>query len=280
MEAPLERTKFKVMLELQGNESSNQRFGLDLVTVLDVSGIMEGKKLEKMKIAMQLVIKKLSPIDRLSVVTFSKDSNSLNPLSFMNENSRNELENVVNNLKVQQGKGNISAGLERGLKVLNERMYTSGRVVAIMLLSDGGQTSKFPDATEVEVDDVPIYTFDVGTNPKLLKSIADNSSGGTFKNVQDLNNLSEAFSQCLARLLTVEVQDLKMTFKHVDSTIENVCAGNHPQVRKNFITVSFGNLHKKERQKVKVDLLLPDVRSTMCVDILRISYTYRWYKLL
>ena len=170
-EAPLKDTKFKVMLELAGNESGNQRPGLDLVTVLDVSGSMRGKKLKEMKIALQLMIKKLSPIDRLSVVTFSSDSKSLCPLCHINENSRVGIANLVKNLEAQdQGPGDISAGLEIGLKVLNERMYTSGRVVAIMLLSGGRQNPKSPNATEVEVGNVPIYTFDLGTNPKVCRN--------------------------------------------------------------------------------------------------------------
>ncbi|KAL5578735.1 hypothetical protein UlMin_011177, partial [Ulmus minor] len=276
-EAPLKDTKFKVMLELTGNESGNQRPGLDLVTVLDVSGNMRGKKLKEMKIALQLMIKKLSPIDRLSVVTFSSDSKSLCPLCHINENSRVGIANLVKNLEAQdQGPVDISAGLEIGLKVLNERMYTSGRVVAIMLLSGGRQNPKSPNATEVEVGNVPIYTFDLGTNPKLLKSIADNS-GGTFKNVQNLENLREEFSQFLSRLLTVEVQNLEVTFKKVNSAIKNVYAGNYPQFRDDgvgSVTVSFGNLYKKEPQEVKVNLLLPAFSSTQCTDILRISYTY------
>ncbi|KAF2299751.1 hypothetical protein GH714_003058 [Hevea brasiliensis] len=62
------------MLEITGGDSSNERPGLDLVAVLDVSGSMKGEKIAKVKTAMLFVIKKLSPIDRLSVVTFSKDA--------------------------------------------------------------------------------------------------------------------------------------------------------------------------------------------------------------
>ncbi|KAF2307532.1 hypothetical protein GH714_029507 [Hevea brasiliensis] len=68
---PLEESKLRVMLEITGGDSSNDRPGLDLVAVLDVSGSMQGEKIAKVKTAMLFVIKKLSPIDRLSVVTFS-----------------------------------------------------------------------------------------------------------------------------------------------------------------------------------------------------------------
>ena len=119
-EAPLKETELKVMLELMGNEYDNERPGLDLVTVLDLSGSMKGERLEKMKIAMQLVIKKLSPIDRLLVVTFSRHSRRFCPLHQMTENSQVEMEKMVNNL-VAGGSRNISAGLEMGLQVLNKK---------------------------------------------------------------------------------------------------------------------------------------------------------------
>ena len=112
------------MLELMGNEFDNERPRLDLVTVLDLSRSMKGERLEKTKISMQLVIKKLSPIDRLSVVTFSGHSRRLCPLRQMTENSQAEMEKLVNNL-VADGSKNISAGLEMGLQVLNNRRLIS-----------------------------------------------------------------------------------------------------------------------------------------------------------
>ncbi|KAL5565040.1 hypothetical protein UlMin_028204, partial [Ulmus minor] len=110
-----------------------------------------------------------------------------------------------------------------------------------------------------------------------LKAIADKSMGGTFSDVQNQDNLSIAFSQCLAGLLTVAVQDLKVTFTKVNSTIENVSAGNYPQSRDNSddsVTVLFGDLYEQELRKVIVELLLPAVSRRKGTDVLRITYTY------
>ncbi|KAL5578721.1 hypothetical protein UlMin_011163, partial [Ulmus minor] len=277
-EAPLGQTKFKVMLELTGNESGNERPGLDLVTVLDVSASMQvDERLEKTKIAMQSVIKNLSPIDRLSVITFSSSSNRLCPLRQMTENSQAELEKLVNSIHARGGT-NIQAGLEMGLQVLNNRRCTSGRRVAIVLLCDGDQN--MGDAALVEVGNVPVYTFGLGGDyhPEVLNAIANNSSGGTFTDVRNEDNLSIAFSQCLAGLLTVPVQDLKMTFEPLNSTIiENVSAGNYRQSNNDggSVTVLLGDLYEKELRKVIVGLLLPAVSSTQDgTDVLIISYTY------
>ncbi|KAL5579148.1 hypothetical protein UlMin_011590 [Ulmus minor] len=210
-EALMEETKFGVMLDIMGAaESREDRLGVDLVTVLDISGSMDGEKLEKMKIAMQFLIKKLSPIDRLSVVTFADESKRLCPLLQITENSRQEIEKLVNDL-VAYGNANISSGLEEGLKVLYERRFTNRRSVRIMLMSDGCQDKQFLDAAEIDFRDVPIFTFGFGADydPKVLMAIAHNSDGGTFSDVQNQDKLHIAFSECLAGLLTVAIQDLK-----------------------------------------------------------------------
>ncbi|KAL5538364.1 hypothetical protein UlMin_046298 [Ulmus minor] len=275
--APLEESKFKVMLELTGAGSSNIRPGVDLVTVLDVSGSMAGEKLAKLKIAMQFLIKKLSPIDRLSVVTFADNSKRLCPLRQITETSQGEIEKMVNALVVE-GITDITAGLQTGLKVLNDRNITSERVVGIMLMSDGNQNTG-GDASKVPAGNVPVHTFGFGQDqdPRVLKAIADNSMGGTFSDVQNQNNLSIAFSQCLAGLLTVAVQDLKLTVTRGkdESTIQKVSAGNYPQsMDASSVTISFGDLYHKEVRKVLVDLLLPAVSTQRDADVLHITYTY------
>ena len=150
------------MLERTGAGSGNDRSGVDLVTVLDVSGSMGGEKLEKMKIAMLFMIKKLSVLDRLSIVTFNGGSHRLCPLRQITENSQAEIEKLVNAL-VANGGTNISAGLQTGLKVLNARRRTSGRVVGFMLMSDGQQYAG-GDAAQVPVGNVPVCTFGFGAD--------------------------------------------------------------------------------------------------------------------
>ncbi|KAL7265161.1 hypothetical protein ACSBR1_003008 [Camellia fascicularis] len=236
--APLEESEFKVMLELTGAGSGNDRSGVDLVTVLDVSGSLGGEKLEKMKIAMLFMIKKLSLSDRLSIVTFNEGSQRLCPLQQITENSQAKIEKLVNAL-VANGGTNISVGLQTSLKVLNDRKLTSGRAV--------------------------------------LNAIVNNSMGGMFSDVRNQDNLSIAFSQCLAGLLTVVVQDLKLTVTRVESIIVKVSAGNYPQSKDDAagsVTVSFGDLYIKEVRKVIVDLLLPAASSPAGSDVLEVTYTY------
>ncbi|KAJ9184402.1 hypothetical protein P3X46_004132 [Hevea brasiliensis] len=278
---PLEESKLRVMLEITGRDSSHDRPGLDLVAVLDVSGNMAGAKIAKAKTAMLFMIKKLSSIDRFSLVTFSGDAIRLCPLRQISENSRKELENLINGLKAS-GNTNITAGLQTGLKVINDRSLRRGRSVGIMLLSDGEQNTG-GDAAQVPIGKVPVHTFGFGKNhqSKVLKAIADNSIEGTFSEVQNTANLSIAFSQCLAGLLTRVVEDLKLTITRCgdESKIQQVIAGSYPQSKNDTTgsrTVTFGSLYAKEVRKVIVDLLLSPAEQERGAGVLEISYSYRF----
>ncbi|KAL7219342.1 hypothetical protein ACSBR2_012419 [Camellia fascicularis] len=148
-----------------------------------------------------------------------------------------------------------------------------------MLMSDG-QQNEGGNAAQVPVGKVPVYTFGFGADhdPLVLNAIANNSMGGTFSEVRNQDNFSIAFSQCLVGLLTVVVNDLKLTITQDESTIVKVSAGDYPKFKGNdasSVTVSFGALYIKEVRKVMVDLHLPAASSPAGSDVLKITYTYR-----
>lgn len=284
--APLEESKLRVLLELTGQGNGTDRPGLDLVAVLDVSGSMQGDRIEKLKKAMEFVVKKLSPIDRLSVITFSASANRLCPLRQITENSKMDIINLINKIAAN-GATNITDGLQKALKVLNDRRFKEGRSIGVMLMSDGEQNAG-GDARQVQVSNVPVYTFGFGTGSKdpkamadVLNAIAKNSDGGTYSDVQNTTDLSIAFANCLGGLLTVAVQDLKLTISPVGkSIIEKVSAGDYPQSRDKGnavdspVTVRFGNLYDKETRRVIVDLVLPEVTNEISSRVLKIGYMY------
>ena len=155
--APLEENTQKVLLELTGGDSTSDRSGLDLVAVLDVSGSMQGEKIDKMKTAMKFVVKKLSSIDRLSIVTFVDTATRICPLRQVTDATQPELLGLIDALQ-PGGNTNISDGLQTGLKVLADRRLSSGRVVGVILMSDGEQNNG--DATRVrDPQNYPVYTL-------------------------------------------------------------------------------------------------------------------------
>ncbi|XP_078153182.1 uncharacterized protein LOC144548394 [Carex rostrata] len=276
--APLEENIQKVMLELTGEEES--RSGLDLVMVLDVTKSMKEGKLKELQTAMQFVIKKLSVVDRLSIVKYDYDAERLCPLRQMTESTQTELQNLINDLFPKWYDMNITNGLLMALKILNDRSVSSGRVGAIMLIS-GGDWER-GNAAAVPVGNVPVHTFGFGNrhDPKVLKAIANNSLGGTYSDVR-VDNLTLAFSQCLGGLLSVVAQDLTVTVSQIkdNSTIRQVSAGSYPQSMDNTagsVTITFGDIYIQEIRKVLVDLHLPSTTMKQDANVIEVSYTYKF----
>jgi Mg-chelatase subunit ChlD len=257
-------------VEINATSSIAVREGLDLVAVLDVSGTMAEEKLESMKRAMAFVIMKLTPVDRLSIVTFSDGATRLNPLRSMTAAAQDDLKGLVNGLEAR-GPTNIKAGLETGLAVLAGRVHTNARTANIFLMSDGHQNAG-DNAGDVDPGQVTVYSFGFGqhTDHKLMSDIARKSPGGTFSSVPDGSQVSVPFSQLLAGLLTVVAQDVELTFtpnpqsdEQEVETIE-VARGtdytttpNGPSSAK--ITIKFGTLFAGEGRRVVITLKLQDV---------------------
>ncbi|KAI3890054.1 hypothetical protein MKW92_013300 [Papaver armeniacum] len=284
LEAPLEKCPFNVLVELKGVGAKEGRLGVDLVTVLDISGSMDkGVRLLKMKLAMEFLVKKLSGIDRLSVVTFSRHAHKLCRLRLITETSQTEITDLIIDLEAKSTT-NIEAGLRLALKILKDRSCTKNRSVAIMLMSDGIEDDGISNAVSVPVSEVPVYTFAFGSecDDEVLSAIAKNSKGGTFTYVPELNDLSAAFSTSLAGLLNVAIEDLSLTATPLNGTeLNKLNAGNYPMepaatlMEPVPITVKFSSLYNRETRNVLAELTLPEVENRVGMLIFKVELKYR-----
>ncbi|KAI3944041.1 hypothetical protein MKW98_015193 [Papaver atlanticum] len=281
--APLEKSPFKVLVELKGVGADEGRLGVDLVTILDISRSMNGPKLAKMKLSMQFLIRKLSPVDRLSVVAYSRRAKKLCPLRQITEESQTEIIDLVNDL-VANSTTNTESGLRMALNILKGRKLTKNRTVAIMLMTDGMEDAK-SNSCRVPVSEVPVYTFAFGTECdqdiyEVLSEIAKKSKGGTFTAVPDLNDLTVAFSTSLAGLLNVSIEDLNLTVTPLNSSeLNKVDAGNYPQTEQatvmDPITVTYRSIYDRETRKVLANLTLPKVDKRLGAQIFKVGFRYR-----
>ncbi|KAL6662232.1 hypothetical protein ACP70R_000091 [Stipagrostis hirtigluma subsp. patula] len=268
LQASVDADTVTFMVEVTSTSSAIGRAGLDLVVVLDVSGSMaEHGKLDKLKSAMQFLLKKLSPMDRLSIVTFSDAATKLTGLRPMDEANQPAFSNIVASLAARGGT-NIQAGLEAGLGVLAGRKISSGRTANILLMSDGQETGG--NARQAKnPGNVPVYTLGFGkdSDSNLLGDVAKN--GGTFNAVPDQGNMVVVFSQLLGGLLTVVVNDLQLIVRKSSDPdaepefgkIAKVDAGGfvtEASSDSSEVTVKFGDLFSGEVRKVLVDLELKD----------------------
>ncbi|KAL3507344.1 hypothetical protein ACH5RR_032726 [Cinchona calisaya] len=167
--------------------SQQSRVSVDLVTVLDVSGNMTGRKLALVKRVMGFVIQNMGPSDRLSVVAFSFTSRHLFPLCKMTNAGKQEALQAINSQSSNSGT-NIEEGLEKDT-------YT-----IISLGAINGQADYQPllpvcmhHGSDIGTH-IPIHAFGFGADHDVVSmhSIAE-TFGGTISFVK--NMIEDAFAQ-------------------------------------------------------------------------------------
>ena len=105
------------------------------------------------------------------------------------------------------------------------------------------------------------------------------SKGGTFNFVEDEESMSEAFAQILGGLLSIVVQNLKLTVrpKPGDSTIGKVYYPKSSRdTETGSVTVSFGDLFGAEVRNIMIDVLLHEVHRGRNMTAIRARCTYRY----
>ncbi|CAN6237859.1 unnamed protein product [Urochloa humidicola] len=273
-------------VELRATSSATVREGLDLVMVLDTGDDMAGARMGEMKKAMQFVLMKLTPMDRLSIIAFSDEVKRLCPLRSMTQAAKDDLKVIVDKLEAG-GEPNFLTGLQTGMKVIKRRVHKKGRTANIFLVSAGpcGEATMM-GVQLFDTSNVPVYTFGLGNGKdpskihRLLFEMSTKSLGGTFNWVPDSVSLSAAFSQALAGLLTVVAQDVEVTLtprttgdpRAQDLDKMEVVAGDYGEYEPTTdsatgaITVKFGTLFSGESRKIIVNLTLSRSAATTRYD--------------
>jgi Ca-activated chloride channel family protein len=177
---------------------------LNLCLVLDKSSSMSGIPLAMVKQAALSLIKKLSPDDRLSIVTFNHLPKVLVPNQFVTD--INFIEQQIENLEADGGTF-IDEGLKLGIKeIAGER---EKRVSHIFLLTDGenehGNNQKcFKLAQLASEYNITLHTLGFGSdwNQDVLEKIAD-SAGGSLSYIEKPEQALDKFAQLFNRMQSV-----------------------------------------------------------------------------
>lgn len=299
-------SKFAVLVGVRApslcdDAPNSKRAPIDLVTVLDVSGSMEGSKLSLLKRAIQFVIQHLGPSDRLSIVVFSSNARRIFPLRKMTDRGKDDAITAICSLTTNGGT-NIMEGLRQGARILHERRERNP-VASIILLSDGKDTynlhyindPRTPNqnsnnsrhvldqlniwlnpirwgnreaGTETQPINIPIHTFGFGADhdPNIMHAISD-ASGGTFSFIQSNVLVQDAFARCIGGLLSVVAQELRLNVRSMSSGvfIESIPSGkylNNICEQGHKGVIHVGDLYADEEKEFLVYLTVPVFSST------------------
>ncbi|MBV7328690.1 VWA domain-containing protein [Chloroflexi bacterium TSY] len=153
----------------------------DILLVVDISGSMEGDKIEQARDAAQLFLDKLPPQNRVSLVTFEENAVTRVPLASF-ETVETEIRNEIDGLRAEGGTALFDAILAAASNM--QQNDDGERIRAIVVLSDGQDTS-----SASTLRDVTSLTRGE-RNPLLVFPVAY----GRDADISSLNNIARTFS--------------------------------------------------------------------------------------
>ncbi|MBU7584354.1 MAG: VWA domain-containing protein [Nostoc sp. TH1S01] len=203
----------------------DQRLPLNLCLILDKSGSMHGKPMQTVIAAVEQLLNKLQPGDRISIVAFSGSAEVIVPHQVIQDTST--IKSLLPNKLIASGGTAIAAGLELGITELMQG--AKGAVSQAFLLTDGhGETSLRLWKWEIGTDDtkrclelaqkaakinLTINTLGFGNNwnSDLLEKIAD-AGGGSLAYIEHPEQVLEQFGRLFGRITSIGLTNAYLQF--------------------------------------------------------------------
>jgi Mg-chelatase subunit ChlD len=200
--------------------ASAARTPLHLIACIDTSGSMEEEmRLENVRQTLRTVADFMGADDKLSLVSFSEDSQILVKQAVMADAAaKAHIKHRVNGL--QSGGGtNLSAGLINVLECL-ERDAAAARKQVLLLLTDGlinrgltttDQIQQLIRQALVAAPGLTVTTIGYGAshNVEMLRQAAT-AGGGTYSVVTSLEDVASTFGETFGTMVTTVAQAIKV----------------------------------------------------------------------
>ena len=241
------------------------RTAVDLIATVDVSGSMQGQKLELLRSTLLAMVEQLGPADRLSIVQFESAARRLTPLSRMTESGRATARAAIDGLSAGGGT-NIGAALREAAAVVRSRRARNS-VCHIVLLSDGrddqagagprcealAQTARAEGGARVTA-----LGYGADHDARMLRGAAS-AGGGDFVYVERPAAVCETVGRCLGGLLSVAAQAVRLRLAPLAGAAVAAVAADGPKAAAadGAVDVDMGELCCGETRDVLVDLALP-----------------------
>ncbi|NLG50142.1 MAG: VWA domain-containing protein [Chloroflexi bacterium] len=176
----------------------------NIYLVVDVSGSMEGRKMQEMRSALQAFLDQIpSDRERVGLIAFSSSAQEVVPLTQLGD-GRDRLEDAVSSLYAG-GNTALLDGVDLAVTKLSDLQDTE-RINAIVAMTDGKENqsrtriSELRDKLDRAADsDVPVVVFCIGYGSdadfELLETISGASGGFTREaNTETIRNLYQILS--------------------------------------------------------------------------------------
>ena len=252
----------------------------DLVIVLDRSGSMQGRKIEDARKAVIHLINRLTPSDRLSLVTYANGVDTAFPLMAMDNDHRKQVKATVGQIYAGGGT-NLGGGLQQGIHTLLINS-AKDRQRKVILISDGLANHGVTEptalgglASNAAEHHCSVSTVGVGYdfNEIVMTTIADHGAGSYYF-LEHPDAFARVFEKEMESARRVVASGLQIRIP-LKNGFQLVHAGGYPiETQNGYALVQAGDLLSGQTRKLFLTLHVPtdDIRS---IDLGTIDVRYQ-----
>lgn len=279
--ASVDRTKANenhLLVRLHGHKATKtERKSLRLIACIDLSGSMEGKKVEQLRSSLQALVRNLTPQDTLGIVAFSTTAWDICKPMKCDAAGKKKLDDAIVGIRTHSST-NLSGGVADAVVML-QGMDTNNEdaIQRILLMTDG-----MPTAGVTEKDgllgfigkccpsNISISTFGYGSgdgvqdqyggfDPVLLDEIAK-LCRGNFYHISGPEKVAEILGAELGGLVSVAAQTIRITLELNDNVaVKEVLNDFDVDSDDKSTTIRVNDIYDDERKSVVVQLTLPEM---------------------
>lgn len=199
-----------LMLTVEAPAGSAPRLPLNLALAIDTSGSMAGEKLERVREAAGYVVRHLSAVDRVAVVSYSDGVRIVAPSAPLTASAKTDLLWRLARIEAG-GMTNLSGGWLTACQGVAKHQDGAGQLDRVLLLTDGLANRGITDteeliehARQLRARGIATSTMGVGVdfNEELLEAMARHG-GGRFQYVATATHIPDCVGGELGELLEV-----------------------------------------------------------------------------
>jgi len=235
VDAALKSTEFCATITARDlpEDDDSKRAPVDIMVALDVSGSMNGPKLDLCKTTLALLLRELRPSDRFGLISFGSDVKLEIPLRKLTQSNKEHALAKIKSLKTR-GCTNMSGGIGMAAQEIKS-IESPHEVRTIFLLTDGLPNEGVSDREGIVnltkgclgsnggQNPIPIHCFGYGSDHdrEMLRDISLATEGGTYYYVGNDSDVSSAFGDALGGVLSVVAQNTMVSLKVPQESANN-----------------------------------------------------------
>ena len=274
----VQRAVVKITLDAPPPPEKSMRPAVNLAIVLDRSGSMAGKKLERAKDAAIEALRHLGPMDVFSVVVYDHNVSTV-----VSAQHAKNIEWIEGRIKQIRSGGNTAlfGGVSQGAAEVRKNL-DGNYVHRIILLSDG-IANVGPSSPEdlgrlgaaLIKEDISVTTVGVGTdyNEDLMTSLSQKSDGNTYF-VESSRDLPRIFTAELGDVLSVVAKKVNIIIECPNGVKPLNIIGREGRIKGRIVELSLNQLYGSQEKYALIEVEIPGGKSGEKRDIAYVNISY------